>query len=412
MSEILKGNFKAKNEPELEEPSVKEQTLEEVFKAAAYKKLGGSVTFVKGKGKGSFLWKGEKATMNRPPIQSAKKTTGESNTLAEKITQHLAEATDIKTGEIGRANAAKNAPFYRKTISDLRVARKADASIVLVGGPSLHRKKPAETIIKSGFNGDIVATDGSLGYCLRSGLIPDYVLCLDPHPYRIVRWFGDPDLATRPEDDYYRRQDLDPEYWNNETRWNNELIGLVNRHGKNIKAILSTSVDPTVTKRCVESGMEIYWWSPLYDDHEKPESVSMAMWEKYKIPCMVTGGNVGTSAWIFAHAVLERRRVALTGMDFGYAPGTPYFRTQYWYELQEILGEKAAEAFTKIHNPHIGETWFCDPTYLWFKQIFLDLAGETNCTTYNCTEGGILFGEPIRFVPLKEFLSKFSLKES
>ena len=410
MSEILKGNFRAKNEPTLEEKLEKEPTLEEVFKAAAYKKLGGSVTFVKGKGRGSFLWKGGKETVKTVP---GVPKTEKCNTLAEKITQHLAEATDIKTGKIGRENAVKNAPYYRKTISDLMVARKAvNAAIVLTGGPSLHRKNPAEIIIKSGFSGDIVATDGSLGYCLRNSLVPDYVLCLDPHPYRIVRWFGDPDLTVRPEDDYYRRQDLDPEYWNNETRWNNELIGLVNHHGKNIKAILSTSVDPTVTKRCVESGMDIYWWSPLYDDHAKPESVSMSMWERYKIPCMVTGGNVGTAAWIFAQAVLERKDVALAGMDFGYAPGTPYFRTQYWYELQEILGEKAEEAFTKIPNPHINETWFCDPTYLWFKQIFLDLAGETNCTTYNCTEGGILFGEPIQFIPLKEFLSKFTLKES
>lgn len=415
MSDILKGNFKVKQEPKLEKPKQENKpTLEEEFEAAALKKLGGSVTFVKLKSKGSFLWKGEKTrVLHYANITVENKKTEKTDSLAEKIIQHLAEATDIKTGAIGRENAIKNKPYYQKTISDLVIPQKnADAAIVVVGGPSLHRQNPVETINRSCFQGDIVSADGSLGYCLRNGLVPNYVLCLDPHPYRIVRWFGDPDFETRPTDDYYRRQDLDPAHWSNEARWNKELIELVNHHGKNVKAILSTSVDPTVTKRCLESGMEIYWWSPLYDDHDKPKSISMEMWEKYQIPCMVTGGNVGTATWIFAHSVLRRKQVAMTGMDFGYAPGTPYFRTQYWYELQELFGDRAAEAFTNVYNPHIDQTWFCDPTYLWFKKVFLNLAKEANCTTYNCTEGGILFGEPIKFIPLSEFLSEFKAKES
>jgi hypothetical protein len=27
------------------------------------------------------------------------------------------------------------------------------------------------------------------------------------------------------------------------------------------------------------------------------------------------------------------------------------------------------------------------------------MAAETDCETWNCTEGGILFGDPIRFAP-------------
>ena len=44
----------------------------------------------------------------------------------------------------------------------------------------------------------------------------------------------------------------------------------------------------------------------------------------------------------------------------------------------------------------------------WYRQVFLELAKEADCITYNCTEGGTLFGDPIIFTPLAEFLSKFS----
>ena len=58
-SDILKGNYKI---PDLEEKfndpeDKKGASLEEEFEAAALKKLGGSITFVKKSG--SFVWKGD-----------------------------------------------------------------------------------------------------------------------------------------------------------------------------------------------------------------------------------------------------------------------------------------------------------------------------------------------------------------
>ncbi|PJE51043.1 MAG: hypothetical protein COV29_02095 [Candidatus Yanofskybacteria bacterium CG10_big_fil_rev_8_21_14_0_10_36_16] len=327
--------------------------------------------------------------------------------LGKKLSLKIGEATALKTESIGLKNAKRNAPYFSNTVEDLAVSNK-EAAIVIVGGPSLHRKNPVEKILNSNFKGDIVTADGSLGYCLRNGLVPDYVLCLDPHPYRIVRWFGDPDLESRPEDDYYSRQDLDPEHWKDEKKWNKELIKLVNHHGPRIKAILSTSVDTTITKRCIEAGMEIFWWNPLYDDIDEPNSVAKKLNDETGIPCMVTGGNVGTASWIFAHAILNRKHVALAGIDLSYAPGTPHRNTQYYYELIELFGDRAPEAFIDIYNPYLNETWFTDPTYYWFKNVFLELAPEANCTTYNCTEGGILFEDPIKFIPMSEFLYKFT----
>ncbi|MDP3954698.1 MAG: hypothetical protein Q8Q06_04810 [bacterium] len=327
------------------------------------------------------------------------------------ISEQISEATKIKSEKMGLENAKNNSPYFCKTICDLPVLNHPNLekpAIVIVGGPSLHRKNPVAKIIASGFRGDIVTTDGSLGYCLRNGLVPDYVVSLDPHPKRIVRWFGDTELETRPEDDYFERQDLDKEHWKNQEECNQQLIKLINEHGKRIKAILSTSVDASVTKRCIESRMEIYWWNPLYDDPQEQDSISKSLFESNRIPCMVTGGNVGTAAWILAHSVLKNNHVAVVGMDLGYAPGTPLLNTQYYYELLELLGNRVAEVFIEVYNPHINETWFTDPTYYWYRKVFLDLAGEANCVTYNCTEGGTLFGEPIHFTHLSNFLSKFS----
>lgn len=334
--------------------------------------------------------------------------------MCDKLSKHMSEATTFKSLNMAIANAEKNRPYYKKTILDLSdIDRKEPAgeAIVIVGGPSLHRKKPIAKILASSFKGSVITADGSLGYCLRNGLVPDCVVTVDPDPlgHRIVRWFGDPDLDKRPEDDYFSRQDLDKEHWENESRTNTELIELVNRHGNKIKAIIATCAHPAVTKRCVDSGMDLYWWNPLYDDYEQPNSLTRKIFESNKIPCLTTGGNVGTSAWIIAHTVLRRKDIALVGMDLGYAPGTPFLNTQYYYELVKLLGnERVTDAFVHTYNPHINETWFADPAYNWYRKVFLELAQEADCTTYNCTEGGLLFGENINFIPLADFLSKFS----
>ena len=73
-----------------------------------------------------------------------------------------------------------------------------------------------------------------------------------------------------------------------------------------------------------------------------------------------------------------------------------------------MFGDETAEAFIQVENPYTGETWFTDPAYYWYNQTFLQLAMEAGCTTVNCTEGGILFGEGIDFAPLSIFLSTHS----
>ncbi len=329
-------------------------------------------------------------------------------TIGIELSGRLAEATLRKTADWGLRNAKANLPYIKKTVLDLERKSPQDrprSVIVFGGGPSLHRKNPAPVLLQHGYSGEIVACDAALGFCLRNGLVPDYVVTVDSHAHRIIRWFGDTSFASRPADDYFARQDLDPIH-KDEIQANEMTIRLVNQNGKAIKAIIATSVDLGVTQRCIEAGMDLYWWNPLYDDFEKPDSYARRAYELTGAPCLVTGGNVGSSAYVFADAVLHPQKVGLVGFDLGYAPGTPLLNTQYYYELRELLGDRVAEAYIETYNPYTGETWFSDPTYYWYRKAFLEIAAETACETYNCTGGGILFGDNVHFCDLGEFLTK------
>jgi hypothetical protein len=242
--------------------------------------------------------------------------------------------------------------------------------------------------------------------------VPDFVVTLDPHPHRIMRWFGDPKISERPKEDYFQRQDLDPVINKDQLRKNRESIRLVNRHGKNIKVIIATSVFPEIPSRCLEAGMELYWWNPIYDDYDKPGSLTRKIHGLTKAPCMVTGGNVGTAAWVFAHTILQSPSVMLVGMDNAYPPGTNVINTQYYEFLKNIIPENPADGLIKVYNPYLKETWLTDAAYYWYNRIFLDMAAKAASLTYNCTEGGILFGRSVKFIGLSEALKAIGATSS
>src|SRR5437773_1815724 len=101
----------------------------------------------------------------------------------------------------------------------------------------------------------------------------------------------------------------------------------------------------------------------------------------------------------------------LVGIDFGYPPGTPYERTQYYPELRGMFGDRYAEAFIPVDSPFVGERWFTDPAYYWFRTVFLDMAREADAETVNCTEGGVLHGDSVPLLPLEDFLAKADRRE-
>ena len=332
--------------------------------------------------------------------------------LGKKIARELEAATFEHVASKGLKNAEDNRPHIARSVLELRDALlgTGDAAIVVGAGPSLRQCRSLERLRVSDFAGTIVAADGALGACLRAGVVPHVVVSVDPHPDRIVRWFGDPALTETPADDYFRRQEMDHVHGEDELRANRALIELVDEHGPKIKVAAATSAAPAVVQRCKQTHMELYWWNPMYDDYDKPGSHSRRLWEMNGLPCLNGGGNVGTAAWVLTHAVLGKRRIGLVGIDLGYAPGTPYEKTQYYPELVKLLGERYREAFIHTENPVTGKVWFSDPTYHWFREVFLEIARDADCQTFNCTEGGLLFGDGVITSTLDAFLETVGLE--
>jgi hypothetical protein len=328
--------------------------------------------------------------------------------LGRRIAEALESATFDRVAAVGLANAERNRPHITRSVVALGegAVGGGDTALVVGAGPSLARRRSLERVRASDWAGTVVATDGALGACLRAGVVPHVVVTVDPHPERIVRWFGDPRLTAPSADDYFRRQEMDPAHRADEVAANRALVELVNAHGPKIKVAAATAAAPAVVARCEQAGMELYWWNPMFDDYERPDSISRRLWEQNRLPCLNGGGNVGTAAWVLAHAVFGKTRIGLIGMDFSYPPGASYEKTQYYPELVALLGDRYADAYTHVANPHIGETWFCDPAYVWFRDVFLGMAREADCETVNCTEGGILFGEGVTFAGLDGFLAR------
>lgn len=329
-----------------------------------------------------------------------------------RLLSRMDQMTWDRIGEESVENAQRNRAVLDKgrSIAALRGQQLGndDSATVIAAGPSVKRQDPLSAIKQAKYDGAIVATDSAIYYCLRNGVVPDLVVTLDPHPTRIVRWFGDTSLGrdSLDGDDYFRRQDMD-EAFSNELKVNEEILRLLDRYGKQMKIALSTSASEAVVTRAIETGMDIYWWNPMLDDPDDEDSITRELQALNGLPCINGGGNVGAACWMISDVVLEKKRVALTGIDFSYYDGTPYENTQYYYECVNLVGEEnLKDIFIRIHNPHLDAWFYTDPAYMWYREIFLEMAASASCKTYNCTEGGILFGNSVDFIPLAEFLGK------
>ena len=338
--------------------------------------------------------------------------------IGRALVADMEQITWDRIGEMTLENARRNLEHVSKgrSLAALRGVpiKNADSAIVIAAGPSIKRKNPLGLIKEHGYDGAVVATESAINYCLRNDVVPDLIVSLDPHAARIVRWFGDPNLTRErlDGDDYYRRQDMD-ETFADEVKHNTELLALLDEHGHKMRIALATSASGEVVDRALSVGMEIYWWNPMLDDPDLPDSRTRELHRMNGLPCVNAGGNVGAAAWMLSHAVLGKKHVAVTGMDFSYYDDTPYENTQYYHEAVALVGEEnLARVYIRIHNPHIQQWYYSDPAYMWYREAFLEMAEDAECRTYNCTEGGILFGDNIDFIPLKEFLERMAVNST
>ncbi|MBN9048433.1 MAG: DUF115 domain-containing protein [Rhizobiales bacterium] len=330
--------------------------------------------------------------------------------LLLQLQKEMDRITSDRTEQLALENARNNLPFIKrgKSIKDLRGVQVGvgDTAVVIAAGPSAKIFNPAGVLKANNYKGAVIASESAMSHCLLSGLVPDLVVSVDPHPIRIVRWFGDPELNEKAlqDDDYFRRQDLDPSFAA-ELAHNRKMIDLLDRHGKDIKIALSTSASMKVVERVHQIGMQVFWWNPMVDNPDDPDSATTKLCRENGLPAVNAGGNVGTACWMLAHALLNKKRVAVTGMDLGYYGDLPYDKTQYYHELVKLVGlERLDEVFIHLLNPHTNTWFYTDPAYYWYRQAFLELAQDADCTTYNCSGGGTLFHESIPFIPLEQFI--------
>lgn len=324
------------------------------------------------------------------------------------LTRGVAETTLKRSSPMGLANADKNGPHFKHTIKDLLGAAKGKTCLLVGAGPSLMRQNSLAKLKPVMDRFVIVAADGALGHCLRAGLVPHYVISLDPHGERIVRWFGDEDLTVEKlADDYFRRQDIDSYLNTEEVEKNQELVRLLNIAGPGIKAVLCTSSPENVRDRCLRAGMESYWWNPIYDDFSEPRSITRALHRKNKIPCMNAGGNSGSAGWTLSARVLQADRIVMIGMDFSYYADTSVSTIQYYEVLKEFMAEdEIPSALKYVRNPHTGEQYYTDPAYFWYRQGLCELIKKApDCEHINATGGGILFGEGIRWMSAEQVVA-------
>ena len=312
------------------------------------------------------------------------------------------------------ANAKSNQKYLKKgksirKIKEFKFKKKSTTALIVSGGPSLRIVNHLKQIKNHEEKIIIISTDGSLFYLLENKIIPDLVVSLDPHPTRILRWFGDKNLNKKKlkKDNYFRSQDIDIKF-KNEINTNKKVLSLTKKFGKKLNIALCTSAPENVVKRLVEIKSNIFWWNPFLDNPEAKGSLSQTLFNLNQLPLINSGGNVGSASWMIAANVINCKNIGMIGMDFSYYMNTKIQQTQYYGILKKTFGIKYINKFyKKIYNPIYRKYFYTDYVYNWYKNIFLEMISCSKNNTINCTEGGVLFGKNIKNMKLKDFLKKY-----
>lgn len=292
-------------------------------------------------------------------------------------------------------NSLRNAGHVVQTVRD--IAPDPRPCLVLSAGPSLYREGILGRLAGCKEKPLLVATDGAYIQALKAGITPDYVITLDPHPTRMVRWFGDPDYSENSQnDDYFSRQDLDVSFRENQLAQNAENIRIVDE--RRVPLVICTTAPANVVART--AGFSRYWFAPLVD-RPTQGSLTRVITAATGCPALNTGGTVGTAAWSFAYQVLRSADIAGVGWDFGYYAGTPLEKTQSWH----MLGGDPAMYPTE--RGHWGEA-FTDPTYFWYRENFRDLLKAADARVTNCSGAGLFYGERVHCMDLETWLESCS----
>lgn len=322
--------------------------------------------------------------------------------LDDSVSDRFHRSTRDKLFDLWMGNFASNLPYVRRddgrALADLALdlggpaTPPAGPALVVGGGPSLREHRHLELLAESCPPGVLViATDRILVPLLRLGVVPDLVVSIDGDHEIIASYVNDP---------------------------------IVDEHGPKLRIAVATIGSPPAVERFQRAGATLYWFNPLLDDYRRQDSVtamqrSMTRSSRWPngLPAVSCGGHAGATCWVLAHALLKRSPIALIGLDLGYPADYPIERTQCFSAIRALTGDdpEATRAyFTEIYNPDLGRPALLDVMFAEFRRHFLELVERVPAwvRTYNCTEGGSLFGPRITTLPLREFLSLAEVTET
>ena len=140
--------------------------------------------------------------------------------LVQNLVSQMNQITLNRIGQMTLENARINQVYTDrgKSLAELRNQQigQGESAIIMASGPSNKQHDPIVPIKSSGFKGALVIPESAMRYLLSNGVIPDLIVTVDPHPTRMIRWFGNPHLTEESlkNDDYYCRQDMDESFAN------------------------------------------------------------------------------------------------------------------------------------------------------------------------------------------------------
>lgn len=325
----------------------------------------------------------------------------------------ILEAIDEIGWQKHRYDLIHNAKNYKarldrvKKVGFLRGCLAEKPTIIVSAGPSLVKERTLEELLlhdRDSFN--LVCIDASLIKLLKNGVIPDYCVVLDPHPTRMLRWFGDPNFSEHmQDDDYFSRQDLDAEFRNTSLELNQENIQIVNKFGPSVSLIFSSCLAPSLYDRLIKINFKDYYgFTPLVDDPDHQKSLTRQLHQITELNCLNTGGNVGCCAWVFSEFIGLSKKIGAIGFDYSYYKGTPFHETQTYTELLTLCKPSEIDQFFIHSKSRDGREFFQDPTFYWYCDNFLSLLANSPNPLYNLSNAGLLYGNNIIAETISDFL--------
>ena len=285
-------------------------------------------------------------------------------------------------------NIYKN--FFKEHIKDLSDIKKiagtakGKPAIAIGAGPSLFKYKHLELLAQSQFYqqkvGPILTTSHTVKDCLEAGVIPDYMILLDPEPI----------MMTHIDHD------------------------IVDKYADQITGVFCITTDHEVYKRW--KGKKVFFISAI-SEATIPNVMAIISGLFPEITEMNALANAGSFSWNVAR-FMGCNPIVLIGMDQGFLPETPFEETPYY------------NAFKRSHSTHqeIVDDCFHFHTHSFFKNnsytddIYKNFAANTieiaritkeqeGVETLNCTGGGFIDKpEIIENMWFEDFLEKWEKK--